>query len=74
MSLTAIAAAICALASALVGLAEGAVASKAMEAIGRNPEATGKIRTTLIVGVALVETSAIYALIIAILIIFILGA
>lgn len=44
----------------------------AMDAIGRNPEASGEIRTTMIIGAALAEAVAIYAFVIAIVIAFVL--
>jgi F-type H+-transporting ATPase subunit c len=47
-------------------IAIGMAVSKAMEAIGRNPEAEGPIRTTMILGAGLAEAVAIYALLIAI--------
>jgi F-type H+-transporting ATPase subunit c len=46
-------------------LAEGFLIGKALEAIGRNPEVSGKIFPMMILGAALAETSAIYALVIA---------
>ena len=49
----------------------GMIASKAMEAIGRNPEAAGKIQTQLILAVAFTEAIAIYALVVALIIKFI---
>ena len=52
------------------GLGIGLAVSKAMEAIGRNPEAEGAIRTTMIIGAALAEAVAIYAFVIAIILIF----
>ncbi|MDR2557804.1 MAG: ATP synthase F0 subunit C [Mycoplasmataceae bacterium] len=52
------------------GIGEGIACSKACEAVGRNPEASGKIQTMMIVGCAISETSGIYGLIIAILLIF----
>jgi F-type H+-transporting ATPase subunit c len=52
------------------GIGEGIACSKACEAVGRNPEAAGKIQTMMIVGCAVSETSGIYGLIIAILLIF----
>jgi F-type H+-transporting ATPase subunit c len=42
----------------------------AMEAIGRNPEAEGPVRTTLIIGAGLAEAVAIYAFVTALIIIF----
>lgn len=53
------------------GLGIGIAVRGAMEAIGRNPEAAGDIRTTLIIGAALAEAVAIYALLVAILIVFV---
>ena len=55
----------------MTGIGEGYVAGKAVEAIGRNPEAEGKIRSTMILGIALSETCAIYGLLVAILLIFV---
>ena len=55
----------------MTGIGEGFVAGKAVEAIGRNPEAEGKIRSTMILGIALTETCAIYGLLVAILLIFV---
>lgn len=52
------------------GLGLGYAVGRAMDAVGRNPEAVNQVRTTLIVGVALVEAIAIYALLIALLILF----
>ena len=54
----------------MTGIGEGFVAGKAVEAIGRNPEAEGKIRSPMILGSALSETCAIYGLLVAILLIF----
>ena len=50
----------------MTGIGEGFVAGKAVEAIGRNPEAEGKIRSTMILGIALTETCAIYGLLVAV--------
>lgn len=52
------------------GVGQGMIASKAMEAIGRNPEAGGKITPLMFVGLAIVESLAIYALVIALIILF----
>lgn len=46
-------------------LGEGNVASKAVEAIGRQPEASGKITLTMLIGQAVSETTGLYGLIIA---------
>ncbi len=48
------------------GLGIGIMVSKAMEALGRNPEAETSIRANLILGIAFAEAVAIYALIIGI--------
>lgn len=71
MDLTAIGLGLICIGIALVGVAEGWIGAKAMDAAGRNPDAIGKIRTLLIVADALTETCAIYGLVISILIIFI---
>ena len=49
-----------------------AAIAKSSEAISRQPEAEGSIRTTLMLGLVFVETAIIYALIVAILVIFVL--
>jgi F-type H+-transporting ATPase subunit c len=43
----------------------GMLVSKALEAIGRNPEAAPKIQATMFIGVAFVEALAIFALVVA---------
>ena len=53
------------------GLGIGLAVRGAMEALGRNPEAEGAIRTTMIIGAALAEAIAIYAFVIAIVILFV---
>lgn len=53
------------------GLGIGLAVKGAMEALGRNPEAEGAIRTTMIIGAALAEAVAIYAFVIAIIIAFV---
>ncbi len=50
----------------------GMAISKSAEGISRQPEAEGKIRTTLMLGLVFVETAIIYALVISILVIFVL--
>lgn len=52
-------------------LAIGWMASKAMEAIGRNPEAAAKIQTNLILAIAFAEAIAIYSLVVALIIKFV---
>jgi F-type H+-transporting ATPase subunit c len=53
------------------GLAIGNLVGKAMEALGRNPEAQPQIQTNMILGVAFAEAIAIYALVVAIMIGFV---
>lgn len=52
------------------GIGIGLLASKALEAMGRNPEATPKIQTSMILAIAFTEAIAIYALVIALMILF----
>lgn len=53
-------------------LGMGMTVSKSAEGIARQPEAEGKIRTSMMMGLVFIETAIIYALIIAILVIFVL--
>ena len=46
------------------GLGIGKIGSSAMEAIGRQPEATGKIRTNMIIIAALIEGVALFAVVV----------
>ena len=48
----------------------GLLAGKAMEAIGRNPEAAGKIQSAMILAIAFTEAIAVYALVVALIIMF----
>jgi F-type H+-transporting ATPase subunit c len=50
----------------------GLAVSKSVEGISRQPEAEGKIRTTLMLGLVFLETAIIYALLVVILLIFVL--
>ena len=50
----------------------GLATAKSTEGIARQPEAEGKIRTTLMLGLVFIETAIIYALLVVILIIFVL--
>jgi len=47
------------------GLGIGLIGAKAMEAIGRNPEASGKVLVPMLLACAFAEAIAIYALVIA---------
>ena len=69
----AIGAGIAALACIGAGIGIGIAAGKATEAVARQPEAEGKITKLLLLGGALAEATAIYAFVVAILIIILLG-
>ena len=69
--LIAIGAGIAVLTGFMTGLGEGTFAAHACDAIGKNPEAESKIRSTMILGIALSETCAIYGLLVAVLLIFV---
>jgi F-type H+-transporting ATPase subunit c len=56
---------IVALGGVIPALAIGMIGAKAMEAIGRNPEAQGKILPAMLLGMAFAEAIAIYALVLA---------
>ena len=51
-------------------IGEGNAVSKALEGMARQPESAGNLRTTMILGCAITETTGIYALLIALLILF----
>lgn len=53
------------------GLAQGFGLNGAVAGIARNPEASGKITTTLIIGLALIESLCIYALVVALILLFV---
>ncbi len=59
-----------AIASAVCGLAQSRAIAAALEGIARNPSAAGAIRGSMIFGLVLIESLAIYALLIAILLVF----
>ena len=60
------------LAAAAGAIGMGLAIAKSAEGISRQPEAEGSIRTTLMLGLVFIETAIIYALIVAILIIFVM--
>jgi len=60
------------LAATAGAISMGLATAKSTEGIARQPEAEGKIRTTLMLGLVFIETAIIYALLAAILIIFVL--
>ncbi len=53
------------------GIGIGLIGSKAVEALGRNPEAENKIRNLMILAIGLAEALAIFALLVAIIIKFV---
>ncbi len=53
-------------------LGEGNAVSRALEGMARQPEAAGNLRTTMIMGCAITESTGIYALVVALLILFLL--
>lgn len=53
------------------GIGIGMLAAKAMESLGRNPDAAGPIQTNMILAIAFAEAIAIYALVVAIIIKFV---
>ena len=55
------------------GIGIGILVSKALEALGRNPEAENTIRTNMILGIAFTEAIAIYALIVGIVAAFVIA-
>ena len=71
-TLIAIGAAIAVFGAVGAGVGIGLATGKAVEAIARQPEASGKINTTLILGCALAEATAIYCFVIALMIIVML--
>lgn len=60
-----------AIGGAMPAFAIGWLASKGLEAIGRNPEAAGSIQTAMILAIAFCEAIAIYALVVALIIKFV---
>ena len=52
------------------GIGEGYCGGKAVEAIGRQPEASGAVTRTMIIGDAIAETTGIYALVVALLLLY----
>ena len=53
------------------GIGVGLLAGKAMEALGRNPEAEASVRINMILGLAFAEAIAVYALVVALIINFV---
>ncbi len=55
------------------GIGEGNAVGKALEGMARQPEVAGNLRSTMIMGCAIAETTGIYSLLISFLILFALG-
>nr|WP_208107018.1 ATP synthase F0 subunit C [Mycoplasma testudineum] len=69
--LTAVGAGLAMIGALGTGIGQGISAGTAAQAVGRNPEAEKKIRLMLIIGLAIAESTALYALIVSILLIFV---
>ncbi|MCB9456709.1 MAG: ATP synthase F0 subunit C [Anaerolineaceae bacterium] len=54
------------------GIGIGVLVSGALQAIGRNPDASGNIQTNMILGIVFAEAVAIYCLVVALIILFVL--
>ncbi|MFW5771897.1 MAG: ATP synthase F0 subunit C [Phototrophicaceae bacterium] len=72
VGLKAIGAGLAMLAAIGPGIGIGLLAQGAMQAIGRNPDAGGQIQTNMILAIVFIEAIAIYALVVALLIVFVL--
>lgn len=70
----AFAAALCLLSCVAAGVAMGLATGKAVDAVARQPEASGKISSILLLGLALTESTAIYGFVTALIMMFTLGA
>lgn len=53
------------------GIGIGILALGALQAIGRNPDASGQIQTNMFIGIAFAEAVAIYALVVALILLFV---
>lgn len=73
LGLCAIGAAICVAFGCLSAIGESWICCHAIDGMVRNPEMADKLRSNMIIAVAMDESTAIYCLIMAILIVFILG-
>lgn len=69
--LIAIAAALAVMTGIFSTIGQGYTAAKAVEAVGKNPDAEKEIRAMLILGAGIAETAAIYGMLIAFIILFI---
>ena len=55
------------------GIGIGLIAGPALNAMGRNPEAAGIVRTNMILAIVFAEAVSIYALVVALIILFVVG-
>lgn len=70
LGMIAVGAGLAVLTGAGAGIGMGIATGKAAEAVGRQPEASGKINSLLLIGLALTESTAIYGFVTALMIIF----
>ena len=54
------------------GVGIGVLVNGALQAIGRNPDAAGQVQTNMILGIVFAEAVAIYALVVALIVLFVL--
>ncbi len=59
------------IASGLCGVGQGLAAASAVEAVARQPGAAGRIQTVMIIGLALIESLALYVFVIAAILLFV---
>ena len=71
MEMKYLAAALCLLACVAAAIVMGLATSKATEAVARQPEASGKVTSILILGLALTESCAIYGFVTALIMLFV---
>ncbi|MDR0851408.1 MAG: ATP synthase F0 subunit C [Clostridiales Family XIII bacterium] len=70
LGLSALGAGIAMIAGFGIGLGQGIATGKAVESIARQPEAKGDIMSTMFIGLAMAETSVIFSLVVAIILLF----
>ena len=70
LGMSAIGSALVMIAGVGVGIGQGICASKALESIARQPEAKGDLTTTMFIGLAMVETTEIFAFVVAVILLF----
>ena len=73
MDLTVFAAALCMLTCVSAGIGMALATGKAVDATARQPEASGKINSIFLLGLALTESTAIYGFLIALIMLFVKG-